>query len=109
MRGKEMIRKAFIMKLLDNCYEEYKKRHDEIWPEMVKMLKEHGACNYSIYYELGTNTLFAHLEIGDEEKWNKSAETQICQKWWDYMKDVMETNFDNSPVTTNLQEVFFLK
>lgn len=104
-----MIRKAFIMKLFDNCYQEYKKRHDEIWPEMVNMLKEYGACNYSIYHDPNSNSLFAHLEIEEEEKWSKGAETQICQEWWDYMKDVMETNNDNSPVTISLQEVFFLK
>lgn len=109
VRREMVIRKAFIMKLFNNCYEEYKTRHDEIWPEMVQMLKEHGACNYSIYFEPSTNFLFAYLEIQDENQWNKSTETKICQKWWDYMKDLMETNDDNSPVITNLQEVFSLK
>jgi len=104
-----MIRKAFVMKLLDNCYVEYKKRHDEIWPEMVKMLKEHGASNYSIFFDPSTHSLFGYLEIMDEEQWRKSAETLICQQWWTYMKEVMETNPDNSPVTISLQEVFFLK
>jgi len=107
--GKDMIRKAFLMKLFDNCYEEYKKRHDEIWPEMVKMLKEHGACNYSIHFDPNTNSLFAYLEIEDESQWRKSSETLVCQKWWVFMKEVMETHSDNSPVTVNLQEVFFLK
>lgn len=102
-----MIRKACLMKVFANCHAEYKKRHDEIWPEMVQMLKEHGAHHYSIYLDPTNNTLFAYLEIEDEERWNKSAQTQICQKWWDYMKDVMETNPDNSPIVVNLQEVFY--
>ena len=38
----------------------------------------------------------------------KSAQTQICRKWWDYMADIMETNEDNSPVSVDLQRVFHL-
>ncbi|EIW26228.1 L-rhamnose mutarotase [Pelosinus fermentans] len=102
-----MIRKACLMKVFANCHAEYKRRHDEIWPEMAQMLKEYGAHYYSIYLDPTSNTLFAYLEIEDEERWNKSAQTQICQKWWDYMKDVMETNPDNSPIVVNLQEVFY--
>jgi len=95
------------MKVFPNCQEEYKKRHEGIWPEMVNMLTEYGAHNYSIHLDSTTNSLFAYLEIEEEEKWSKSAETEICKKWWTYMKDVMETNPDNSPVIVNLQEVFY--
>ncbi|GMA97402.1 L-rhamnose mutarotase [Pelosinus sp. IPA-1] len=102
-----MIRKACIMKVFPNCHEEYRKRHEGIWPEMVNMLTEYGAHNYSIHLDPTTNSLFAYLEIEEEGKWSKSAETQICKKWWAYMKDVMETNPDNSPVVVNLQEVFY--
>lgn len=104
-----MIRKAFAMKVFRDCHEEYQRRHDEIWPEMVEMLRAHGAHSYSIFLDPHTDTLFAYLEIEDETKWSQSAETAICQKWWAYMKDVMETNDDNSPVTVELKEVFHLK
>lgn len=103
-----MIRKAIIMKVYEGFHEEYQKRHSEIWPEMVDMIHEYGAKNYSIFLDSETNTLFGYLEIEDEEKWNKSAETEICQKWWDYMKDIMETNPDNSPVSVDLKEVFHM-
>lgn len=104
-----MIRKACVMKVFPDRHGEYKRRHDEIWPELVKMLKEFGAHNYSIHLDPQTNFLFAYLEIEEEEKWNQSGKTEICQKWWAYMKDVMETNPDNSPIIINLQEVFYLK
>lgn len=104
-----MIRKACIMKVFANCHEEYAKRHDEIWPDMTKMIKDCGAHNYSIHLDPNSNCLFAYLEVEDETKWNEIAETEICQKWWDHMKDVMETNPDHSPVITNLQEVFYLE
>lgn len=103
-----MVRKAFVMKVFADCHQEYKKRHDEIWPEMVEMLREHGARSYSIFLDKESNNLFAYLEIENEKLWNKSAETAICRKWWDYMKDVMETNPDNSPISITLQEVFHL-
>ncbi|MFW2503345.1 L-rhamnose mutarotase [Clostridium diolis] len=103
-----MIRKGSIMKLFNGFEDEYKKRHDKIWPEMVEMLQKYGAQNYSIFLDSNTNNLFAYVEIEDEELWNKTAETEICKKWWAYMKDIMETNPDNSPVLIELKEVFHL-
>ena len=102
-----MIRKAFKMKIFEGKAEEYKKRHDEIWEEMLDMIREHGGYNYSIFLDEETNTLFAYIELESEEKWSNTAETEICKKWWSYMADIMETNPDNSPVSTTLQQVFF--
>jgi len=104
-----MIRKASIMKVYLNCFDEYKKRHDELWPEMAAVLKEHGGHNYSIFLDEATGTLFAYVEIESEERWDAVAQTEICQKWWSYMKDIMEVNSDNSPVSTPLKDVFYLK
>jgi L-rhamnose mutarotase len=103
-----MIRKASVMKVFEGCHEEYKKRHDELWPEMEKELKNHGAHHYSIFLDEKTHNLFAYVEIESEEKWSDMAKTEICQKWWDYMKDIMETNADNSPVANELKQVFYL-
>lgn len=103
-----MIRKAFKMKLLNGMAAEYEKRHNELWDEMKDMIHEYGGQNYSIYLDKETNTLFGYIEIISEELWNKSAETQINRKWWDFMADIMETNEDNSPVTDDLIQVFHL-
>ncbi len=103
-----MIRKASIMKLYEGYENEYKKRHDEIWPEMVEMLKKYGAKNYSIFLDKKTNNLFAYVEIEDSELWDKTAETKICKEWWKYMKDIMYSNSDNSPVSEEIMEVFHL-
>lgn len=104
-----MIRKASIMFVNTDSYNEYKQRHDEIWPEMVKELKAHGAHNYSIFLEKETGKLFAYVEIESEEKWNQMAETAICKKWWEYMQPLMKTNPDNSPVSVELVEMFYMK
>lgn len=103
-----MIRKASVMFVHKDQYEEYKRRHDHIWPEMAKELKAHGARNYSIFLDEETGRLFAYLEVEDEALYEKMVDTEICRKWWDYMEPLMETNPDNSPVSVALKEVFHL-
>ena len=100
--------KGFKMKLYEGMEAEYEKRHNELWPEMKEMIHEYGGKNYSIFLDKETLCLFGYIELEDEEKWNASAQTAICQKWWKYMADIMETNADNSPLSTDLKMVFHL-
>lgn len=104
-----MVKKAFKMKLFPGNRDEYKKRHDLIWPELVEVLKQHGAKTYSIFLDEETNILFSYIEMDNMEDWNKVSETKVCKKWWDFMKDIMDTNEDNSPVSIELCNVFNLK
>ncbi len=90
-------------------HDEYKKRHNEIWPQMVKEMHKFGASNYSIFLDKDTNKLFGYVEIEDEEKWSDFAKTDINQKWWKFMAPVMETHPDNSPVSVELKEVFHME
>jgi len=100
--------KGFKMKLYDGMAGEYEKRHNALWPEMKEMIHEYGGKNYTIFLDEETNILFGYIEIESEELWDKSADTEICQKWWAYMADIMETNADNSPVSIPLSNVFHL-
>ena len=100
--------KGFKMYLNDGMEAEYKRRHDQLWPEMKEMIYEFGGKNYSIFLDRDTNILFGYIEIESEEKWAKSADTAICRKWWDYMADIMRVNPDNSPVSIDLVDVFHL-
>ncbi len=102
------MRKAFKMKLYKGKEKEYEKRHNELWQEMKDMIHAYGGENYSIFLDKETNVLYGYIEIKSEELWAKSGETEICKKWWEYMADIMETNPDNSPVSTDLTEVFHL-
>src|SRR5699024_5954069 len=104
-----MIRKASIMSVYKDCYEEYEKRHDELWPEMEEVLKANGDHNYSIFLHHETGQLFAYVEVEDEERWDAISKTEVCQRWWAYMEPLMETNDDNSPVSVELKEVFHLQ
>lgn len=104
-----MIRKASIMQVHPDKHAEYKKRHDEIFPELVKELKAHGAHNYSIFLDSKRNLLFAYVEIESEERWDAVTKTAACQKWWAFMNDIMPSNPDNSPISESLAEVFYLE
>lgn len=103
-----MIRKAFKMKIHDGKLAEYTQRHNPIWDELQSVLIEHGVHNYSIFHDEETNYLFAYAEIESEARWSAIASTEVCQKWWSHMGELMATNADNSPVSTDLNEVFHL-
>lgn len=101
-------RLAFKMKLNENQKEVYKKRHDEIWPELKVLLKEAGVSEYSIFLDEETNTLFAFQKVSGESGSQDLSSNPIVQKWWKFMADIMETNADFSPVSTQLEEVFYM-
>ncbi|WP_319501697.1 L-rhamnose mutarotase [uncultured Draconibacterium sp.] len=104
-----MKRLAFKMYLNEGQKEEYKKRHAEIWPELKQLLKEAGVCEYSIFLDEETNTLFAFQKVSGEGGSQDLGQTEIVQKWWAFMKDIMKSNPDNSPVSVPLEEVFYME
>ena len=104
-----MRREAFKMYLKPGCEAEYEKRHNEIWPELKKLLSDNGVYDYSIYWDKETNILFACQKVHGEESSQDMGTNPIVQKWWDYMADIMDTNPDNSPVSIALQEVFHME
>ncbi len=101
-----MERVAFKMKLKSGFEKEYKKRHDEIWSELAEELSNAGVSDYSIFWDEETNILFAVQKLADNNTADNLPQTKIVRKWWAYMADIMEVNSDNSPVFTNLKEVF---
>ncbi len=103
-----MTRSAFTMKLKPGFAAEYKRRHDEIWPELVKELEAAGVSDYSIYLDESTLTLFAFQKLKDHNASALLPSRPIVQKWWKTMADIMDTNPDHSPVCVNLTEVFHM-
>jgi L-rhamnose mutarotase len=103
-----MQRVAFKMKLFPGYAEEYKKRHDSLWPQLKSLLKTTGVEDYSIFLDEATNILFGILKIEDPIKLDELSNHPVMKKWWDYMQDIMETNEDNSPLSIKLKEVFYL-
>jgi L-rhamnose mutarotase len=103
-----MIRKAFRMAVNTGEYAEYERRHSPIWQELQDVLSQHGAHDYSIFLDETDGSLFGYVEVEDEARWDAIATTDVCRRWWTYMRDIMPTNPDNSPRSVELREVFHL-
>jgi L-rhamnose mutarotase len=102
-------RVAFKMKLKEGRSEEYKKRHDEIWPELKELLSQSGIHDYSIFLDEETNTLFAvHKLRQGATSANDLGSNPVVQRWWAMMADIVDTQADQSPVTVPLKEMFHL-
>jgi len=100
---------AFKMKLKPGLADEYKKRHDAIWPELSALLRARGVSDYSIFLDEETNILFAVQKLNGSSGSQDLGSEAIVRRWWAYMADIMETNPDGSPVTIPLREMFHLE
>jgi L-rhamnose mutarotase len=99
---------AFKMKLNHGMKAEYKRRHDEIWPELVALLTEAGVSDYSIHLDEETDILFGVLWRRDDHGMADLPKHPVMQRWWAYMADVMETKADNEPVAVPLETMFHM-
>jgi len=104
-----MTRNAFKMRLKPGFEAEYKKRHDEIWPELSQVLADAGVSDYSIFLDSETGTLFAVQKLAGGHTAAELPRHPVVQKWWAFMADIMETHPDHSPVCIPLPEVFHMK
>ncbi len=103
-----MTRLAFKMHLHPGQPEEYRRRHDALWPELADLLRSTGISNYSIFFDEETNTLFGVMEVENPASLDDLPKHPVMQRWWAHMSDIMAANPDNSPISTPLKEVFFL-
>jgi len=89
--------------------EEYKRRHDEIWPELLDLVHQAGLSDYSIYLDEETNTLFAVVWRADDHRMETLRDNPVMRKWWAYMADIMEVHPDNEPIAIPLRAVFHVQ
>jgi len=99
---------AFKMRLNPGSQDEYIKRHDEIWPELVTLLKDAGITDYSIHLDSETNILFGVLWRSENHGMDDLPNSPVMQRWWAYMADIMNTHPSNEPVATPLETVFHM-
>jgi L-rhamnose mutarotase len=92
-----MKRLAFVMKLKAGFEEEYRKRHDALWPEMKKALKDAGISDYSIFLDPATLLVFAVQKRTDDSTADDLPNHPAVRRWWRHMAEIMETNPDSSP------------
>ncbi|GAA2878872.1 L-rhamnose mutarotase [Aminobacter niigataensis] len=100
---------AFRMVLNPGQAAEYKRRHDEIWPELSTALREAGVSDYTIWLDPETNYLFATLVRADDHTMDALPQTEVNRRWWDFMADIMQYNDGNEPLVVPLRKVFHLE
>jgi L-rhamnose mutarotase len=88
---------------------EYARRHNPIWRELEETLRSQGVLNYSIFLDENTSELFAYVELESETRWNDIAQTDVCRRWWKYMREIMPSHANDSPVSRELKEVFHIE
>jgi L-rhamnose mutarotase len=103
-----MQKHAFTMRLNPGMEDEYRKRHDAIWPELVALLKEAGISDYSIHLDRDCRTLFGVLWRTEDHRMDDLPAHPVMQRWWAHMADLMETKSDYEPVATPLVTVFHM-
>ncbi|MBL4928958.1 L-rhamnose mutarotase [Fuscibacter oryzae] len=99
---------AFRMQLNPGMADEYRRRHDAIWPELVDLLQEAGISDYSIHLDPETNALFGVLWRRDDHGMDDLPAHPVMRRWWAHMADVMATNADGSPLAVPLVPMFHL-
>jgi len=99
---------AFRMQLKPGCEAEYKRRHDEIWPDLVAILRDSGINDYCIFFDEASLTLFAVLSLIPNHQWGALAQNPLMHLWWEYMADLMIVKDDNRPVEDPLRLIFRL-
>jgi L-rhamnose mutarotase len=108
VREAAMLRKAFRMSVHAGREAEYERRHNPIWRDLEETLLRHGVGTYSIFLDPATSDLFAYVELESEERWQAIASTEVCRRWWGYMKEIMPAGEDDSPLSRELREVFHI-
>jgi L-rhamnose mutarotase len=103
-----MKRLAFRMKVFPGMEEEYKRRHDAIWPELSNLLKSKWISSHSIFLDERDGSLFGVLNVENDVSMETLPQHPVMKKWWVYMQDIMETHADSSPISIPLTEVFYL-
>ncbi len=101
-----MKQRAFRMKLKPGTVDEYRRRHDELWPDLGQALSEAGIYDYSIFLDEETLHLFAVLKLRDGETSADLPKHPVMQRWWDYMADLMEVQPGNRPTEWPLVPMF---
>lgn len=99
---------AFRMRLNPGMAEEYRRRHDAIWPELVALLHAAGVSDYSIHLDPETNLLFGVLWRKEDHGMDALPDHPVMRRWWAHMADIMEVKPDNEPVAVPLVPMFHL-
>ncbi len=105
--NEQVIQRGFKMKLKSGMSEEYKRRHDALWPELAGVLRAAGIYDYSIFLDQESLALFAVLKLRSGHAADALPRQPVMQRWWDHMADIMEVEPGNRPREWPLQPMFY--
>lgn len=97
---------AFVLKVKPGMAEEYRRRHDALWPEMREALLAQGIVYYEIYFHEDSGLLFAHT-IRSAKYDFSLPEAPAITRWREHMRDIMELE-DERPYRRVLDRIFLL-
>jgi L-rhamnose mutarotase len=103
-----MTSRAFRMQLKPGAVEEYRRRHDALWPDLEEALRAAGIYDYSIFLDEESLQLFAVLKLRDGDTSAQLPGLPVMRRWWDYMADLMEVDASNRPLEWPLAPMFHL-
>ena len=102
-----MIRRAFTMQLKPGGLEEYRRHHDEIWPELVAEIERSDIGQITIFE--ADPLLVLYSEIRDVESWDRLWASEVHGRWGAIMNEFMAVDDEGAPVSEELHEVFHLE
>lgn len=101
---KKVQRHGMVIGIEKKSIPEYKRLHTDVWPGVLKMIKECNIRNYSIYLaevEKDKFYLFSYFEyIGDDfdADMAKMAKDETTRKWWKHTDPLQK------PIPTRKEE-----
>ena len=104
--GREKV--AFAMRLRAGQADEYRRRHDALFPELATLLADSGIEDYSIHLDPDSLTLFGVLWRRRDHAMDALPDHPVMRRWWAHMADIMDTNPDGSPVAVPLVPMLHL-
>jgi len=100
---------AFRMLLRSGAEREYRRRHDEIWPELAAELRAAGIQDYRIFRDPENHCLFAVITRARSHQMDQLPDKPVMRRWWAMMAELMITNADSSPQVISREEMFCLR
>ncbi len=103
-----MERLCFTFEIRPGTEAEYKKRHDEIWPELVEAITGAGLKNYTLFRR-GTEIIaYVECEPSVEVAFAKLAPTEVNARWSKWFEDVIVSLTDEDGNLYRVEEVWHL-
>ncbi len=102
-----MIRRAFTLRLKPGALEEYIRRHDEIWPELVAEIEKEGIAHISSFEADGTIFLFS--EVRDEGSWDRLWDSEVHRRWAKVFEPLIDVREDGIVDSGDLREIWHLE